>query len=311
MKSCWHIQERHYIDGAVKGYIDPYGVVSNDPDLPDVKVACKTTSTEIIKTVNPFLAGDDEYTIFHPFSHDLTDNAYMDCLVPLYSEEECRHNDELNRQRASRRASQAVEDIARSGLWRYFLTLTFSANCGFDRYFYPDCLDALELFCKNLRRRFPGVRYIFVPEQHKDGAFHFHGLIGGCDLSAMLKDSGKKCNHKPIYNLDAGWNYGFSTVSLVQKQGAVGRYISKYITKDMAVPKGKKRYLSSNNLKRSKDIVVKKRIDFVVSDMLDAIYCGMFTDGIVPDRVRKVYVPVLDRHVYYYEIYGSEGLICA
>ena len=103
-------------------------------------------------------------------------------------------------------------------------------------------------------------------------------------------------------------------LTIVQKQGAVGRYIGKYITKDMAVPKRKKRYLASNNVKRTADITVKKSIPcFFYGDasVSEAIRCGFFTDGIVPDRVREVYVPVLDRTVYYYEIYGSEELVCA
>lgn len=313
MKNCWHVREKHYIDGSVQGYIDPKGVLMNDPEGPQDVRERKPSRSDKVLVLNPFLAGDDEYTISHPFSNG-NETAYMEYLTPMLSKEIEERRDEQNRKRATRRAVQTVEDISRSHVWRYFVTLTISPDSGLDRYSYEDVLTAVELFLKNLRRRFLGIRYIFVPEQHKDGAFHYHGLIGGCDMSAILTDSGKKRNHKSIYNFSAGWSYGFSTVSIVQKQGAVGRYIGKYITKDMSVPKGKKRYLSSNNVKRTADITVKKRISCCFSDeasLCEAICSGFFTNGIVPDRIRPVYVAVLDRTVYYYEIYGSEEMICA
>lgn len=330
MKEVSHILEKHYIDGSINGYIDPRGIVSSGTDIPAEKIVPEPKSV-----LNPFLSGEDEFTPSRPFSASLQDDdaRYLDIIPTFYSEEEELKKKKENRERASRRASHSVEDICRSHIWFYFLTLTIGSDCGIDRYNYDDCYSCCQLFLKNLRRQCPGVCYVLVPEQHHDGAYHFHALIGNCDLSSMLSDSGKKAHRQPVYNFRTGWRYGFSTVTKVRKQGAVGRYIAKYITKEMAVPKGRKRYLASNNLKRTKDILVRRSfpeydayvahegqvgeshvrhfLSFPDNAILEAIQSGFFTDGVVPDRVRASYVPILGRYVYYYEIYGSEDMLCA
>ena len=305
MSDCCHVQIKKYIDGSVSGYLDPRGIrlgMSHKQVAP----SCKEVD------INPFLAGDDEYTPEFPYAKDLVDTPYLCTFEPWINPEDEARKKEENKIRANRRARGNVRDIACSSLWRYFVTLTISPDSGVDRYNYEDCIKCLKLILKNLRNRFPGIRYVFVPEQHEDGAWHFHGLIGGCNLTEMLSDSGHKTRktHMTIYNFHCGWKWGFSNVSMVYKQGAVGRYISKYITKDMVVPDGKQHYFASNNIPRTKDIVERYVIDFDCPDVLEVIKSGIFTDGIIPDRVRQVYVPVLGRFVYYFEVFGSEDVLC-
>ena len=60
--------------------------------------------------------------------------------------------------------------------WDWFVTLTFDPQ-KVDRYNYSDCAKKLKNFIDVTRRKCPGLKYLFVPELHKDGAFHFHGLI--------------------------------------------------------------------------------------------------------------------------------------
>ena len=74
-----------------------------------------------------------------------------------------------------------------------------------------------------------GLRYILVPERHKDGAFHFHGFMAGQGLEA--RDSGVEWGGRPVYNLPQ-WNYGFSTAQRLHGDyhAAVG-YCCKYIGK--------------------------------------------------------------------------------
>jgi hypothetical protein len=74
-----------------------------------------------------------------------------------------------------------------------------------------------------------GLRYILVPERHKDGAFHFHGFMAGPGLEA--RDSGVEWDGRPVYNLPQ-WKLGFSTAQRLygDYHAAVG-YCCKYIGK--------------------------------------------------------------------------------
>lgn len=142
-----------------------------------------------------------------------------------------------------------VYDIARSNDFNWFITLTFDKN-KVNRYDYDSCSKAIRLFTKRLERL--GCKWLIVPEQHKDGAYHFHGLVAG---ELPLIPSGKTCYNEaaqqelPIYNL-ANYEFGFTTVTQVMKPDRTASYITKYLTKQIAVPKGKKCYWASRSLAR-------------------------------------------------------------
>jgi hypothetical protein len=73
-----------------------------------------------------------------------------------------------------------------------------------------------------------GLRYILVPELHKDGAIHFHGFFAG---GINVLDSGVERDGRPVLNLPQ-WPYGFTTAQRLygEYSAAVG-YCCKYIGK--------------------------------------------------------------------------------
>lgn len=153
---------------------------------------------------------------------------------------------------AATRAKQAVYYLARSNVWEWFVTLTVAPSDKIDRYNYDEVSKKVRKWLNHLReRKAPDMYYLIVPEQHKDGAWHMHGLLGGCD-GLIFKDSGIKDDKgNIIYNFD-NWKYGFSTATKVQDTRKVSSYISKYITKTlMAATKGKHRYWASKNCARA------------------------------------------------------------
>lgn len=99
-----------------------------------------------------------------------------------------------------------------------------------------------------------------MPERHKDGAYHFHGLVANVG-NMKLVDSGrvaigkksyirtdKNKSYPTIYNL-GGWNYGWSTATKINDSYKATNYITKYVTKDICADlKGKHRYIASKNL---------------------------------------------------------------
>lgn len=149
------------------------------------------------------------------------------------------------------RAIQKVYDLARSNNFDWFVTTTFNPAL-VNRYDYDSCADIMVKFTRILRD--DGNGYLFVPEQHQDGAFHMHGLISGdLDLTHWKGD---------VYNLN-DFKWGFTTATPIKDRKRVSSYIAKYLTKQIVVPKGRKRYWASRALKKpTEDYVVMSTAEF-------------------------------------------------
>ena len=91
-----------------------------------------------------------------------------------------------NLARAKRRARTMVRDYARANAFQYFVTLTLDAARVSDRYDIDACTRDIRTTLDNLVRR-KGLQYVLVPEEHKDGAIHYHGFI---NAALPLEDSG-------------------------------------------------------------------------------------------------------------------------
>lgn len=151
--------------------------------------------------------------------------------------------------RAKRRAAAKLRDYALCNDFKFFVTLTLSPE-KIDRYSLVDAIKRMRSWLDNRVRR-NGLKYILVPEQHKDGAFHFHGFFNDAlEMfdSGTLKIDGKKkpmrprserqrqellaACAKPVYNI-SDWQLGFSTaIEIYGDYNAAIGYVSKYITKE-------------------------------------------------------------------------------
>lgn len=129
--------------------------------------------------------------------------------------------------RSMRRARAQLRRLALANEFEYFVTLTLDPE-KIDRYDGAAVTRALSQWASNMVKRH-GLRYILVPEQHKDGAFHFHGFMAGSGLIAA--DSGVQWDGRPVYNLPQ-WTLGFTTAQRLYGEytAAVG-YCCKYIGK--------------------------------------------------------------------------------
>lgn len=137
-----------------------------------------------------------------------------------------------------------------------FVTLTLSPDA-IDRYNYKAVVDKLGVWLDNRVRR-NGLTYTLVPERHKDGAIHFHGLVNMDGLKverARYQNSGRliydRCK-RPIYNV-SDFPLGFSTcvpLSGDNARQATAKYCYKYITKSHGDKVGGRYYLSGGNLGR-------------------------------------------------------------
>ena len=187
------------------------------------------------------------------------------------------------------RTKQKVYQYALANRWDLFVTMTFSADT-VDRYDYDACAKKLSKWLNNLRTKCPDLYYVFVPEQHKDCAWHFHGLLGGID-GLELTDSGHKTKKGDvIYNIP-GYKLGFTTATYVNDMDAVSYYLTKYITKDLCMQtKGRKRYWVSRNI----DLPLVEKHEFTEGEKLalmeelrmDCNYESVVGCDTVPQQVR-------------------------
>ncbi len=138
--------------------------------------------------------------------------------------------------------------------WEYFVTLTFDPKI-VDSLDYECVSKALAKWIDNMKHQNPNMSYILVPELHKSGRIHWHGVfksVPNWKLEPARNENTGRLIYKngvKIYNL-VNYKYGHTTVSEIQNQEAVSVYCSKYMTKDMIDLDYKKRYWSSRNLEK-------------------------------------------------------------
>lgn len=178
------------------------------------------------------------------------------------------------------RTKQKIFDYTKTNEFKFFVTFTFNPE-KVDSYNYSLITSKMTNWLRNIRKKIPSLKYIGVPERHKSGRYHFHFLMN--DISAILIDSGHKTKDgMSIYNLEA-YKLGFSTATVIQDRERVSNYISKYITKELALQtKGKKRYWHSKGLSLPQESVdlIPDIEDIVLSLENEASYHKKIIKGI-------------------------------
>lgn len=139
--------------------------------------------------------------------------------------------DKHGTERSAARARKELFDLAACNPFELFITLTLDKE-KVDRYDAKAVVRKMGVWLDNLVRRH-GFAYLIVPERHKDGAIHFHGLCKADGLK--LVPSGRRDKSgREVFNV-ANWRYGFTTaVRLDGDYGNVCKYITKYIGKDVS-----------------------------------------------------------------------------
>ena len=186
--------------------------------------------------------------------------------------------------RARRRAAARVRDIALCNDFAYFVTLTLDAR-QIERYDIKPVLAKMRVWLDNRVRR-KDLKYVLVPEHHKDGAIHFHGFFSadGAEMvdSGTLSLPGEKKPRKPrsaaeraawcaqgahvVYNV-CDWALGFSTaIPVYGEYGAAVAYCCKYVGKEGAKIGGRWYY--------SGGALAEPRVDFADMDLRELEAAG-------------------------------------
>lgn len=153
---------------------------------------------------------------------------------------------DLSIRQSMNRTKNSIWQIALSNKWEYFVTFTFNPKI-VKSDDYEECMFYMSQWLKNAKYRCsPDMKYLIVPEYHKDKRkFHFHALMSNIQ-GITLVDSGYRTNNKIIYNI-ANYHLGYTTAIPVDSdkdgQNKTCGYMLKYITKDLVnLSQGKKRY---------------------------------------------------------------------
>ncbi len=86
-------------------------------------------------------------------------------------------DDKSESQRSSlSRSRRFVREISLCNNFTHFVTLTVNKEMC-DRYDIDVCQEHLRHILKNYKKLYSDFKYILITEKHKDGAFHFHGLM--------------------------------------------------------------------------------------------------------------------------------------
>lgn len=151
------------------------------------------------------------------------------------------------------RAINNIYNLARCNEWAWFVTITFDPN-KVNSIDYDEVTKKLSKWLNNLKTEDPGIKYLFVPEKHKKGGFHFHGIVNDSQALRMTYGGHDTRAGEPIYNIGR-YKFGWTTATQVKNNEAVVKYITKYVTKDlMNTIKGKKHFWASRNLSRPEEI---------------------------------------------------------
>lgn len=194
-------------------------------------------------------------------------------IFPGKSEELDGKNDDMRHVFEVRRK---IFDYAKENDFEYFGTFTFKSDFIDNNSRYIEMARYLEMIRKRAKRLDVELRYLVVPELHKSGLIHFHGLFGGYKLN--LVDSGHKFKNTKIYNL-VDFDAGFTNFQLIRSKNKISNYISKYITKnlmDSPVSKGKKKYWCTKNLKLPRAFEIKKQVDIEFTPDFDSEICSIY-----------------------------------
>jgi len=137
------------------------------------------------------------------------------------------------------RAKSMLLQYALCNKWDYFITITVDKE-KHDRYDLKATRRYIAQWMLDYRKKYESeIKYVLVPELHKDGAVHYHGFVRGID-SSHLTPFVRGIHPRNL--VDAGYvnfgllarDIGFVSLSPIKNPLGAAFYMSKYITKEMA-----------------------------------------------------------------------------
>lgn len=162
------------------------------------------------------------------------------------------------------RARANIFEYAFCNPWEYFVTLTLD-KAKYNRHDLKKFHNDFVKFICNQRRNGTDVKFLLIPETHKDGSWHMHGFIMGLPEEELrlftLEEKlpyyirNKLQENQEVYD----WNkyrekFGFCDLEPIRSREACAKYVTKYVSKSLAEDiktLGAHLYYCSRGLKRA------------------------------------------------------------
>ena len=152
---------------------------------------------------------------------------------------------------SAQRSKRQIIEYGLSNHWDYMVTITIDSNKK-NRYDTNKTTKQLRTFLRMIRERYePNLKFIIVPELHKDKAIHYHGLIKISDqhLTFVKERKGAFIYEHSKFSQSFGFN---EFTKIYDHQEFITYYISKYITKSLKERITSQRFYASQNLEKPK-----------------------------------------------------------
>lgn len=163
------------------------------------------------------------------------------------------------------RAKRKIYDLGLCNSWSHFITMTFDKK-KINRFNLNEVKTKFIKYLKNYSRIDKDFKYLVIPELHKNGALHFHGLVFFGDNSMKyLKWFKKNIFNHQLFSKTFGFN---RFIKITYKSDAIITYIVKYVSKDIS-KLFRNYYFRSNNLKEPLKFQIKD--NFIISNELKKI----------------------------------------
>lgn len=152
--------------------------------------------------------------------------AYKPTFVKTNSNNDVPNSNDFKLANNLSRARSRVRELAHCNNWEYFVTLTLDAE-KVDRFDLDGSFKRISQFIRNYNKQHSCcIKYLIIPEQHKNGAWHFHGLMTGFPAKAFCKNANGYLDW-----IDYSKRFGYISLSPVRDPVKCANYISKYVTK--------------------------------------------------------------------------------
>jgi len=166
------------------------------------------------------------------------------------------------------RARSKIREYGLCNPWEFFVTMTINPEY-FNRYNLKEFKKVLSQWIRNYNKKYgTNIKYLLIPEKHKNGAWHLHGFIMGLPkehltpftleqkLPQYIRE--KLLKGEEAYDWRAYQErFGWVNVEPIRSREKATSYITKYITKDLeatVTELGAHLYYCSQGLERAKEV---------------------------------------------------------
>lgn len=150
------------------------------------------------------------------------------------------------------RAKSRIFELAYCNPWKHFVTLTMDPK-KHNRHDLERYMKTLAHWIRNYNTKWHlSIKYLLIPEMHKDGAWHIHGFLMGLPDQHLVENKNGYLDW-----IEYREKFGWMSVDKIRNHEAVSKYVTKYISKnlsDCVKEVNAHMYYCSQGLKRAEEI---------------------------------------------------------